>query len=410
MIQRVALVSGIRTPFVKAGAQFAGLSHQELGVHVLKALVEREKLDTFDQFIFSTVLLDPRTPNWAREILLAAGLPKNISAHSVSNNCISGLLAISVGANEIALGKAASIIAGGTESMSNPTLTFSKRATSIFLQAFRARTLGERLGLFSKLRPRDFIPAPPSPKEPSTGLTMGQHMEITAQELGVPRDKQDEIAFKSHKNAALAQSLGKFSSEIVALAGVDKDLIVRADTSIEKLSKLKPVFDKAGTLTAGNSSSLTDGASVVLLMSESQARSEGREILAFIKDIEFAAVDSKRGLLMAPGVAVPRILLRNKLSLNNFDRIEIHEAFAAQVLANAMAWEQGLFEKSIGALPWEKVNLLGGSIALGHPFAATAGRIVLSLANELKRENLKLGLISICAAGGMAGAAILERD
>jgi acetyl-CoA acetyltransferase family protein len=409
MAERVAVVSGIRTPFVKAGGQFAKLSHQELGVHVLKALVEKEKLSSFDQFIFSTVLIDPRTPNWAREILLSSGLPREIPAHSVSNNCISGLVAINVAFGEIALGRAGSIIAGGAESMSNPSLTFSKKATSIFLEAFRAKTFGERLSLFSKLRPKDFMPSPPSPKEPSTGLTMGEHMEITAKELQIPRSKQDEIALKSHQNAGRAQSSGKFDSEIVPILGVAKDNLVRADTSLEKLQKLRPVFDEAGTLTAGNSSPLTDGASVILLMSESRAKSEGKEILAFIRDIEFSAIDANRGLLMAPGVAVPRILKRNNLEFKDFDRIEIHEAFAAQVIANAEAWEKGLFEQPIGALPWDKVNLLGGSIALGHPFAATAGRIVLSLANELKRENLSRGLISICAAGSMAGAAILER-
>ncbi len=411
MAERVAIIAGVRTPFVKAGGPFAKLTHQELGVHVLKALMERSKLDGLDEFIFSTVLIDPGTPNWAREILLAAGLPKSIPAHSVSNNCISGLVAMSVAANQIALGKSGAVIAGGTESMSNPALMFGKKARSIFLEAFRARSLGERLSLFSRLRPRDFVPSPPSPKEPSTGLTMGQHMELTAKELKIPRDLQDEIALKSHLNAHRAASAGRFKDEIVPILGVDRDNLVRGDTSLEKLAKLKPVFDPAsGTLTAGNSSPLTDGASAVLLMSESRAKKEGREVIAYLKDIEFSAIDTSKGLLMAPGVAVPKLLKRNNLSLNDFDLIEIHEAFAAQVIANAHAWEHGMFESPLDPLPWEKVNKLGGSIALGHPFAATAGRIVTTLATELKRENLKRGLISICAAGAMAGAAVLERE
>jgi acetyl-CoA acetyltransferase family protein len=408
-MERVAIVGGVRTPFVKAGTHFAGLTLQDLGVHVLKELMKRENLPDFDQFIFSTVLLDPRTPNWAREILFSAGAPKTISAHSVSNNCISGLLAISVAANEIALGRAETVVAGGTESMSSPALLFSKRGAEIFLKASRARSLGERLKLFTALRPRDFLPNPPSPTEPSTGLTMGQHMEITARELNISRKEQDELALRSHQNAAAAAQ--KLKSEIAPLNGVDRDTIVRGDTSLEKLASLRPVFDRSekGTLTAGNSSPLTDGASAVLLMSESRAKAEGRAVIAYLRDIEFSAIDPQRGLLMAPAVAVPRLLKRNRLGLADFQRIEIHEAFAAQVLANTRAWEQGLFETPLGEVPWDRVNVLGGSIAIGHPFAATAGRIVLSLADELKRENLERGLVSICAAGAMAGAAIVER-
>ncbi len=413
MAERVAIVGGVRTPFVKAGGPFSGYTHQELGTHVLKAVIDRFQLraDTIDEFIFGTVLLDPRTPNWAREILFAAGLPKSINAHSVSNNCISGLVAMWAAANDIAVGRAHTALAGGTESMSNPSLLFSKRASKVFLESFRAKSTSDRLKLFLKLRPKDFMPAPPAPTEPSTGLTMGQHVEITTKELAIPRSPQDELALRSHQNAAKAQAEGKFNSEIVPLNGVDRDTIVRADTSIEKLAKLPAVFDRTGkgTLSAGNSSPLTDGASVILLMSESRAKAESREIIGYLRDVEFAAIDPARGLLMAPAVAVPRLLQRNKLTMKDFDRLEIHEAFAAQVLANVHAWEKGMFEAPTGAVDWTKVNVLGGSIALGHPFAATAGRIVLSLVNELRRENLQRGLVSICAAGAMAGAAIIER-
>lgn len=412
-LERVAIIGGARTPFVKAGTVFHGHTLQSLGAHVLRATVERcavapEKLD---EFIFGTVLLDPRTPNWAREILFAAGLPKSVYAHSVTNNCISGLVAITGVAERIALGRTQRAIAGGVESMSNPPLLFSQNAARRFLKLTRARTAGEKVTLAAGFRPKDFLPNPPGVTEPSTGLTMGQHMEITAKEFRIPRDVQDQIAFLSHKNAAAATSDGRLTEFIAPLESVAKDLLVRADTSLEKLAKLPPVFDRSGTgtLTAGNSSALTDGASAVYLMSESAARAEGRDVLAYLTDYEYSALAPTDGLLMAPALAVPRLLARNGLTLEQFDLYEVHEAFAAQVEANIRAWEQGWREPAIGRLEREHLNVLGGSIAIGHPFAATGGRIVLHLAAELKRRNLKRGLVSICAAGGMAAAAIIER-
>ena len=413
-LSRVAIIGGVRTPFVRAGTKFKELSMQQLGEHVTAALVKRLNIDPkgIDQFVFGTVLLDPRTPNWAREIMFKAGLPKTVYADSVSNNCISGLVALSTLAERITLNQISSGIGGGTESMSNPALLFSPRGTKIFLELSRARSLGERLKLFSQFRPKHFFPKAPGISEPSTGLSMGEHMEITAKELKIPRATQDAIAFASHQNAHKAEAAGVFAGEIEALAGVTKDGFIRPDTSLEKLAALKPVFDKssAGTLTAGNSSSLTDGASAVYVMSEERAKREGREILAFISDYEYAAIDPNEGLLMAPAVAVPRMLKRRGLTFNDFDLIEIHEAFAAQVAANIKAWEEGWKEPAVGPVDRNKVNTLGGSIALGHPFAATGGRIITTLANEMKRKNLKRGLISICAAGAMAGAMILERD
>ncbi|MCB0324985.1 MAG: acetyl-CoA C-acyltransferase [Bdellovibrionales bacterium] len=412
-IQNVAVVGGVRTPFVKAGTHFQQFTMQELGVHVLKAIVTRYELDpeSIDEFIFSTVLLDPRTPNWAREIVFAAGLPKTLYAHSVSNNCISGLIAITSVAERIALGAIHCGIAGGSESMSNPALLFSKSSSDIFLEMFRARSTSERLKTMLRLRPRHFAPKPPGVTEPSTGLTMGQHMEITAQQLAIARQVQDEIAFASHQNAAKAISEGLLVDMIEPLAGVTKDTLVRGDTSLEKLSQLKPVFDRSGkgTLTAGNSSALTDGASAVLLMDANRAKAEGREPLAMLTHYEYAAIDPNDGLLMAPAVAVPRLLKRLGLRLEDFDLLEIHEAFGAQVAANIKAWEEGWKLEAIGKVDRSKMNTLGGSIALGHPFAATGGRMVATLASELHRRSLKRGLISICAAGAMAGAIILER-
>jgi acetyl-CoA acetyltransferase family protein len=236
-------------------------------------------------------------------------------------------------------------------------------------------------------------------------------MEITAKELKIERTKQDEVAYNSHHKASLAQSDGRLNEHIVAVGGVSTDTLIRKDTTIERLQGLKTVFDKSanGTLTAGNSSPLTDGAAAVLLMSEKEAKKQNKEVLAYIADYEYSAIDPNDGLLMAPAVAIPRLLKRNGLSLNDFDLIEIHEAFAAQLLANVKAWEEGLKEEAVGRIDFSKVNVMGGSIAIGHPFAATGGRIVMHLASEMKRTNAKLALISICAAGGMAGAMILKR-
>ncbi len=413
-MKKVAIVSGVRTPFVKAGTVFADKTMQQLGEHALRGLVEKTKVDVnkIDEFVFSTVLLDPRTPNWAREILFAAGLPKTIYAQSVSNNCISGLVAITNIAERITLDKINVGIAGGSESMSNPTLLFSKKASDVFLGLSRARDLKAKLSQIAKFRPGHFMPSFPGVTEPSTGLTMGQHMEVTAKEMKIERQEQDEIALASHVNATKAQSEGFFKDEIAPLSGVEKDLLVRASTSEEKLAKLKPVFDRSstGTITAGNASALTDGASVVMLMSEDSAKENNLEPIAFIKDYEYSAISPNDGLLMAPAVAVTNLLKRNNLTFEDFDLIEVHEAFGAQVAANIKAWEQGWNgNEKIGPLDRSKLNVNGGSIALGHPFSATGGRIVTSLANELKRRNAKRGLISICAAGAMAGAMIIER-
>lgn len=411
---KVAILGGARTPFVKAGTVFSNYTFQDLSSLILEDLIKKYNIDAvhLDEVIWSTVLLDPKTPNWAREILFKAGVPKNVYAYSVSNNCISGLVAITCAAEKILSGRAKISIAGGAESMSNPTLIFSEKASKNFLSLFQAKSLGDRLKFISKFRLGDFLPSPPSVTEPSTGLTMGQHMELTAKELGISRESQDEVAYRSHNRAGEASKDGRLNEFMTSVNGVSKDLLIRADTSLEKLSSLKPVFDRSssGTLTAGNSSSLTDGASCVLISSEDEAKKQGREVLAYIKDYEYSAIDPKEGLLMAPAVAVPRLLKRNGLSLSDFDLVEIHEAFGAQVVANEKAWAEGLKEEAVGSIDKDKVNVLGGSIAIGHPFAATGGRIVMHLASEMKRRNAKLGLISICAAGAMAGAMILERE
>lgn len=370
--KRVAVVAGSRTPFVKAGKAFADLGPLELAKYSVNGLIEKHSVDVrvIDAIAYGAVVPERGKPNLAREIVLETDLPDNIEAYTVSSYCITGLRTITAIAEGIAGGRLECGIAGGVEWLSGAdTDTF---------------------------------------KEPSTGLTMGQHGEIIRREWNVARQRQDEIAFVSHQRAIAGRE--PLSEEIVAVGDVEQDGGPREDTSLEALAALRPVFDEEGTITAGNSSPVTDGASAVLLMSEDRVKSEGREPLAFIRAMEYGAISPQEGLLMAPAVAVPRVLRRCSLSLNDVGLIEIHEAFAAQVLANALAWEQGWKSDPLVPVDWDRVNVKGGSIAVGHPWSATGGRIVTTLASEMRRRQVTYGLISICAAGAMAGAFILERN
>ncbi len=411
--KRVAIVEGMRTPFVKAGTYFKGVSQLQLSTHAVQGLLEKTGLSpqAVNLLVWGRVLHDPRISNLAREIVFAARLPSSIHAHLVSNNCITSIHAMIDVADAIARGRAEVGIAGGVESMSTVPVLFGRDASRIFLEAGMAKTGGGRLKSLLKLRPRHFRPAPLSFKEPSTGLTMGEHAEITAQEWGIGQPLQDEIALRSHHRAAAATADGRLKAEIYPLAGIDHDTIVRADTTLEQLAGLKPVFERSarGTITAGNSSPLTDGAAALMLMSEERALREGLKVLAWIKAIEFAAIDPADGLLMAPAVAVPRLLRRTGLTLGDMDIVEVHEAFGAQVACNLAAWEKGWKEEAIGKVDPARLNPLGSSIAVGHPFAATGARIVATLAHELDRRQSRYGLVSICAAGAMAAAVILER-
>ncbi len=370
--RRVAIIAGARTPFVKAGKAFAELGPLTLSKHAVLGLLERHEVDRerLDSLVYGVVIGEPGKPNIAREIVLETGMPSHIEAQTISSYCITGLRTITAVADAITAGRSDAGVAGGTEWLS-----------------------GADMSTF---------------QEPSTGLSMGEHMEITRAEWKLPRERQDEIALASHRNAVAGREI--LAKEILPLAGVDHDSGPREDTSMEALAGLDPVFDPEGAITAGNASPVTDGASAVLLMSEERARAEGREPLAFIRSIEYAAIDPREGLLMAPALAVPRLLERNGLGLDQIDLIEIHEAFGAQVLANALAWERGWKGESTGPLPWDRVNVHGGSIAIGHPWAATGGRIVTTLAYEMARRDASLGLVSICAAGAMAGAMLLERS
>ncbi len=410
---RVAVMGGARTPFAKAATVFRKHSALELASHSVDGLLEKQELDPalVEELVYGITVVDPRIPHLARDVVFSSRLPSEVRALTITDNCITGTSAIVSVYDSIAAGRAEVGIAGGVESMSNPAVLFSRKASRIILAAGTRKTAGQRLAGFLKLRPGHFKPGTPGVKEPSTGLSMGEHTELMVKEWKIPREEQDEIAYRSHMNAHRATEDGRLKAEIHPLDGVDHDLIVRPDTTMEKLARLPPVFDRspAGTLTAGNSSPLTDGAASVLLMSEGRARKEGRQPLAYIKAFEFAAIDPEDGLLMGPGVAVPRVLGATGLGLADLDLIEMHEAFGGQVACNLKAWEQGWKEPAIGRVDREKLNTLGSSIATGHPFAATGIRIVTTLANELRRTGARYGLVSICAAGAQASAMVLER-
>ncbi len=411
---RVAVVGGARSPFVKAGTVFRKYSALDLGVHSVNGLLEKQALDpnSVDELVYGITVLDARLPQFAREVVFSSDLPSSVRALTVIDNCIAGTSAITSLFDSIVSGRAEIGLAGGVESMSNPSVLFNRRASRIFLDAASAKSLGQRLKILSRIRPSDFKPGVPGVQEPSTGLSMGEHTELTVKEWQISREAQDEIAYQSHMNAHQATQDGRLQAEIRPLDGYEQDLFIRPDTSMDKLANLPPVFDRSstGTITAGNSSPLTDGAATVVLMSEDRARKENLEPLAFIRAFEYAAIDPNDGLLMAPGVAVPRLLRKTGLSLADMDLIEMHEAFGGQVASNLRAWEQGWKEPAIGSVDRDKLNQLGSSIAVGHPFAATGARIVTTLANEMKRRDVKYGLVSICAAGAQASAMILERS
>ena len=412
MGMRVAIVGGVRTPFVKAAGLFSRYSSLDLGKYVVVGCIEKLKLDPqlIDELFFGTVLLDPRYPNLAREIILRSGLPKTISGHFISNNCITGLVAANAAFEGIVSGRIKAALVGGSESMSRPTLTFPRAGEEFFIRLSRARSLGQRLGMLARFRPGFVAPQAPSPKEPSTGLTMGQHCELMAQEFGISRAAQDEVALRSHQRAALAKREGVLDQQIIPLGDVKEDNLVRADTSLEKLASLPAVFDRGpkGTISAGNASALTDGASAVCLMSEEVALKNHVPVLGYIESVECASVPPGDGLLMGPALALPRLMQRCRWSLSEVDLFEIHEAFSAQVLCNMKVWRDGWSRypdvKPLGDIPESKINVFGGSIALGHPFAATGGRLLLNACQALRAKGGKRAVISVCAAGGGAAA------
>ena len=412
--RRVAVIAGYRTPFCKAGTQLKDARGVDLARHAARELVERTNLDgkDVDEIVFGQVVPSALVPNVGREVSLLPQFPREIPAYTLNRACASGTQAVSAAHDQIVLGHADVMIAGGVESLSDIPILASRRLADILVGASKAKTLGARVRAFSKIRPRDLIPVSPAISEPSTGQSMGQSAEKMAKENHISREAQDRWALRSHQLAARGTDDGRLTAEIVpwfpARPGepvVTQDNGIRRDSSLEQMAKLKPVFDRRyGSVTAANASPLTDGASAVLLMGEDTAGALGYAPLAFIRSYAVAAVDPGWQLLQAPVWAVPKALERAGIQWSDLGLIEIHEAFAAQVLSNL----QGFAAKG-----WEInediINVMGGSIATGHPFGATGGRLVTSLANEMKRRDVGLGLISICAQGGMGFAMVLER-
>jgi acetyl-CoA acyltransferase len=423
--RRVAIVAGVRTPFARSGTVFGDVPAVALARHAAKELLYRAEIDgrEIDQVIFGQVVSSALTPNVAREVSLLPQLPSSIPAYSVNRACASAAQAIQNAATEILHGHADVVLAGGVESLSDIPILHSRRFSRILVEASKARSLGRRLSAFSRVRLKDLIPVSPAIAEPSTGESMGQSAEKMAKENAIAREDQDRVALQSHLRAAAATVDGRLTAEIVPwLGGRELDQItttdngIRADSSLEALAKLKPVFDRRyGTVTAGNSSPLTDGAAAVLLMAEEKAAALGYEPLAFIRSWAVAAVDPGWQLLMGPALAVPRALERAGIGWSDIGLLEIHEAFAAQVLSNVQAWGSRAWAERLGLpgplgeVDWARTNVMGGSIAIGHPFGATGARIVTTLANEMKRRDVQFGLLSICAQGGMGYAMVLER-
>jgi acetyl-CoA acyltransferase len=424
--RRVAVVAGIRTPFAKSGTVYRDTNAVALARHAARELLFRSEVDggEVDEVIFSQVVPSVLTPNVAREVSLLPQLPPSVPAYTINRACASAAQAINNAADQIRLGHADVILAGGVESLSDLPILHSRRFSRTLVEASKARSVGQRIATFGRVRPRDLIPVTPAIAEPSTGETMGQSAEKMAKENGITREEQDRIALMSHQRASAATADGRLTREIAPwFGGRDMDQIVsedngiRSDTSLEALGKLKPVFDrKYGSVTAGNSSPLTDGAAVVLLMSEEAARALGHEPLAYIRSYAVSAVDPGWQLLMGPVYAVPKALERAGLTWKELGLVEIHEAFAAQVLSNIQAWGSQAWADRlglpgpIGEVDWDRTNVAGGSIAIGHPFGATGARLVTTLANEMRRRDVQFGLISICAQGGMGYAMVLERD
>jgi len=365
-----------------------------------------------------------KAPNLAREVVLSCGLPTSVPAYTVNSACASGNRAIVEVASEILQGNAEIGIAGGAESLSDVPILHSKRMAQAFVEASRAKTIGARVRAFSGVRLADLAPDAPAIAEPSTGLTMGQSAEKMAKENGISREEQDLIAYQSHQKTADATDDGRLAGEMIPVLpppryepAVTADNLLRRDTTMEALAALRPVFDRRyGTVTAGNSSPLTDGAAAVVLMSEARATREGHEPLAFIRSWAYSAVDPGGQLLMGPALAIPQALDRASLILDDIGIIEMHEAFAAQVLSNIQALESDDWARAhlgrtgaVGKVDRSRLNLSGGSIAIGHPFGATGARLTTTLANEMARRGAKYGLLSVCAQGGLGFAMVLER-
>ena len=418
--RRVAIIGGVRIPFARSMGVYAQASNQDMLTATLRGLVERFRLQgqTIGDVGAGAVLKHSRDFNLTREAVLGSGLAPETPAFDLQRACGTSLETAIVLGLKIAAGQIDSAIAGGVDTASDVPIVYPDSYRKLLLASARGRSFGERLGPWFGLRPKHFKPQLPGVIEPRTGLSMGQSCELMAKTWQIPRAAQDELALQSHQKAAAAYNAGFYDDLVVEYKGLKRDNNIRSDTSLEKLAKLKPSFDRNGTLTAGNSTPMTDGAAAVLLASEDWAKSRGLPIQAYLTYGKVAAVDfvHKEGLLMAPAYAVPRMLADAGIRLQDFDLYEIHEAFEAQVLCTLKAWESAEFcrerlglAEPLGSIDRSKLNLKGGSVAIGHPFGATGARIIATLAKQLEQRGSGRGLISICTAGGMGVTAILER-
>ncbi len=421
--RRVAVIGGNRIPFARSNTAYAQASNQDLLTAAIDGLVSRYVLEEerLGEVVAGAVLKHSRDFNLTREAVLGSRLAPETPAYDLQQACDTGIQSTITVANKIALGQIEVGIAGGTDTTSDAPIAVNERLRRILLEANRAKTVQGRLVALAKVRPQHLVPSIPRNSEPRTGLSMGESAALTALEWDIGREEQDELAVASHQHLAAAYDRGFFDDLVTPFLGLERDQNLRPDSSVEKLAKLTPVFGRgeAATMTAANSTPLTDGASVVLLCSEDYAEARGWEPLAFFTAYETAAVDyvhGGEGLLMAPAYAMSRMLAREKLALQDFDFYEIHEAFASQVLATLRVWQDPVFckerlglESTLGAIDRTKLNVAGSSLAAGHPFAATGGRIMATLAKLLAEKGSGHGVISICAAGGQGVTAILER-
>jgi acetyl-CoA acyltransferase len=425
--RRVAIVDGCRTPFAKSGSAFKNLTAIDLGIVAVRELIDRANLDAtqVNELVYGTVVHSVTAPNLAREIGLGAGLPPNVPAYTVSRACASANQAITNAADSIARGFSDVVIAGGAEVLSDIPILLGRKLRNALVAASRARSVRGKARALAALRPRDLAPITPAIAEPTTGESMGQSAERMAKENGISREAQDRWALRSHQLAARGTNDGRLTAEIVPTyvppeyaEMLDRDNGIRADTALEKLAQLPPVFDrKYGSVTAGNSSPLTDGASAVLLMSDEKARTLGYQPLGYVRSYAYSALAPTAQLLQGPAYAAPLALQRAGISMRDIDLMEMHEAFAAQVLSNLQALDSDEFARrelnrsaKVGIPDEARINVMGGSIAIGHPFGATGGRLTITLLNELKRRGANLGLITVCAAGALGFAMVLSRE
>ncbi len=420
---RVAIVHGLRTPFARQLTQYQQLSAIELGTLLVQEMLLRFDLDPelIERLVFGQVVIQPDAPNIAREIVLGTDLPAATDAFSVSRACATSFQSVASVAQAIATGEIEVGIAGGADSSSVVPIGVSRKMAGLLVKMSKARTWQQRLKIISKMSPKDLLPVPPSAKEPSTGLTMGQNAEQMARDHGISREQQDEFAHASHVKAAHAWSQGWLSDEVMTTHVppyreiIEQDNNIRFESDLAGYAKLRPAFDKPyGTVTAANSSPLTDGASAVVMMSEQRAKALGIEPLGYIRSYGFSANPVEKDMLMGPSYSSPIALQRAGMTLDEMTLIDMHEAFAAQVLTNLKAFKDKQFAKQIGLdkplgeVDMEKFNVLGGSIAYGHPFAATGTRMITQTLNELQRRGGGVALTSACAAGGLGAAMVLE--